>query len=156
MLSINHRKTESFKQKLRNGWIKRKQKGLGIAWNKNSKGVCKPNKGSFYIGFKHSEETKKKFALRRGEHTGNWKGGVTSKNTLIRNSNKYKNWRESVFKRDNYTCQFCGKCGGKIQADHIAPFATYPELRFSLDNGRTLCIDCHKKTPNYLKNIKKL
>jgi hypothetical protein len=80
-----------------------------------------------------------------------WKGGLTNKNTKIRNSSKYSFWRRSVFERDNYTCQICMKKGKKLQADHIKQFALYPKLRFSLDNGRTLCIDCHKNTDTYLK-----
>jgi len=54
-------------------------------------------------------------------------------------------WRKAVFERDNYTCIWCGKKDKTIQADHIQEFATHPELRFAIDNGRTLCKDCHFK-----------
>lgn len=62
----------------------------------------------------------------------------------IRNSIEYKEWREAVFNRDNYTCQNCGKKGGKLNAHHIKPFKDYPGLRLDTDNGITLCINCHK------------
>lgn len=55
----------------------------------------------------------------------------------------YKTWRSAVIKRDNYTCQECGKQGGGLDVHHIKPWAEYPELRYEVDNGRTLCFDCH-------------
>ena len=63
----------------------------------------------------------------------------------IRNSQEYKDWRKAVFERDNYTCQSCGKHGGKLNAHHIKPFKDYPKLRLVLDNGITLCAECHKE-----------
>lgn len=86
----------------------------------------------------------------RGEKHWRWNNGATPKNHAIRNSLEYKLWRRAVFDRDKYTCVFCGNMGGRIEADHIKPFAFYPELRFELSNGRTLCKPCHKKTDTYL------
>lgn len=78
-----------------------------------------------------------------------WKGGITPINQAIRTSAKYKNWRTDVYKRDNYTCQMCGERGVKLEADHIKPFSEFPDLRFELSNGRTLCNPCHSTTDSY-------
>lgn len=64
----------------------------------------------------------------------------------------YKDWRNAVFIRDDYTCQFCNKRGGYIEADHIKGWSEFPELRFEVDNGRTLCRECHKKTFKFHRN----
>lgn len=92
---------------------------------------------------------------RKKEQHHNWKGGITPINKSIRESVQYKLWRKAVFERDNYQCIWGGKeHGPKLNADHIKPFAYFPELRFAIDNGRTLCEDCHKKTDTYGGKIK--
>ena len=107
-------------------------------------------------GWKKSLETRKKMvdSARRGKDNHLWKGGITPLNISIRQSSEYKLWRESVFTRDNYTCIWCGARNGNgktvtLNADHIKPFAYFPELRFAIDNGRTLCVPCHKTTNTY-------
>lgn len=113
------------------------------------------------IGMKLSESHKKAIGVGvKGKQAGdkhyNWKGG--KKNWLwidkIYKSVEYNDWRTNVFVRDNFTCVLCKETGKRIQADHIAPKCLYPELMFSLDNGRTLCDDCHKQTPTYGVNKK--
>lgn len=97
-----------------------------------------------------SEERRRQLSeSRKGDKWHTWKGGLTKVHLAIRNSLEYKLWRESVFKRDNWTCVFCKKVGGRLNADHIKPFAVFPEQRFELSNGRTLCVPCHKKTDTY-------
>lgn len=65
-----------------------------------------------------------------------------------------RQWRNKVYLRDNYTCQMCGvrNGGGKkieLVAHHIKSFANYKDLRIDLNNGQTLCKECHSKTNNY-------
>lgn len=79
-----------------------------------------------------------------GSRHWNWKGGITPENQKARSSKEYSEWRQSVFRRDDYTCCFCGKVGGVLNAHHIRPWATNPELRFDIDNGITLCELCHR------------
>ena len=93
---------------------------------------------------------RRKFAS--GINHYNWKGGITKESAKIRNSLQMKLWRKSVFERDSYKCIWCGS-GGSLNADHIKPFAYFPELRFAIDNGRTLCVECHKKTDTYLSKV---
>jgi hypothetical protein len=120
-----------------------KSKGLGVSRNKGAK--------------RPDLSVMNKLNPRRGPLSSNWKGGITPINKIIRGSVEYIEWRKSVFERDNYTCVFCGARNGNgrtvvLNADHIKPFATYPELRLELSNGRTLCRPCHKTTFVYMGN----
>jgi hypothetical protein len=113
--------------------------------------------GQFNKGRIRSESERK--AISEGHKSSKshfWKGGVTSKTELLRVGLEMKVWREKIFKRDNFTCQKCGQRGKKLNADHIKPVAMFPELRFDLDNGRTLCFECHKKTDTWGSKTNKL
>jgi hypothetical protein len=92
-----------------------------------------------------------------GENHPNWKGGISSIRQRFNASNDAKKWRESVFKRDEYTCQSCGQIGGILNAHHIKQFAIHSELRLDINNGITLCEKCHRieHKINGKKNTKK-
>lgn len=110
-----------------------------------------PNKGKHF-----TEEHKRKLGLSRsGEKNWNWKGGITPIHIKIRSTYEYKLWKMSVLKRDNYTCIWCGS-KKQIEADHIKPSILFPELRFAIDNGRTLCKPCHMTTNTYGGRCNKL
>ena len=133
--------------------FKKGQKG----WNKGTKGIMKPNKTSFKKGHiawfikqnkPHPAIGQIKEGLKR-EKSPRWKGGITPYTQKLRNSERYKQWRETVYKRDNYTCQDCGdNKGGNLNAHHIIPFAEcmeidFEDMIFNIDNGITYCEECH-------------
>jgi len=82
-----------------------------------------------FFGKKHSNETKQ--FLRESqlqEKSSSWKGGITPLIILIRNLLEMKQWRISVFKYDNYTCQECDIKNGngrsvEFEAHHKKPFS---------------------------------
>ena len=81
----------------------------------------------------------------RGKNNYNWKNGIYATNERIRHTFRYTLWRKNVYKRDNYSCKVCGKhCQNKeIIAHHIKSFSAFPNMRFILSNGITLCRSCH-------------
>ena len=62
-----------------------------------------------------------------------------------RQSTQYIEWRTKIFERDNFTCQKCRQHGGDLNAHHLKSYAEYPKLRLILENGITLCFQCHRK-----------
>jgi len=89
-----------------------------------------------------------------GDKAGGWKDGSTKEHKLERNRIFYRQWRDAVFARDSWVCQDCGKHGDYLHAHHVFPFAEFPEHRFDIWNGTTLCLPCHAKIhPNLKKKV---
>lgn len=96
--------------------------------------------------------------FNKGENHPNWKGGITPLLQRLRFTKEYKEWRSAVFERDNYTCLECGNKGGILNADHIETFAKLVyendlERLKDINNGRTLCVDCHRKVDTYARRF---
>lgn len=77
----------------------------------------------------------------QGIHFGSRKQKERNK---IMNTKEYKIWRKEVFKRDNNTCQICGSTKN-IVVHHLLSFSKNIKHRFNLNNGVTLCANCHNK-----------
>lgn len=101
------------------------------------------------------QQQKERGKKKRGKNHWNWKGGITNKNTKIRNSQEYSLWRKKVFERDLYHCRICEQNTDNLQAHHIKPFSVFPDLMFNLENGITLCLECHNKIHKYYNEIQK-
>jgi hypothetical protein len=117
------------------------------------------------ISFTQKEQFKLGIRSNVGSRNPNWKNGqgVSVIHAIVRQLQAYKEWRLAVFKRDNFICVQCGDASRDINADHIKRFsdimnenniATTEQAEackelWDINNGRTLCIECHKKTETY-------
>ena len=123
-------------------------------------------------GDKNHMKTDKSREMFAGPNNHNWKGGITPLATVLRTCQKYNIWRKACFVRDKTSCQVCSTRDRKIgfNIDHIIPFsdilvkydiktleeALLCEELWDINNGRCLCIPCHKDTPSYgVKNLYK-
>jgi len=125
--------------------------------------VRKQMKGNIF-----SYETRRKISnsiagKNSGENQWNWKGGISPFLNKLRMSYKYRQWRSDVFTKDNFTCQDCDKKGGNLVVHHIKELsiileeyniktieqALNCEELWNINNGLTLCKDCHTRTDSY-------
>lgn len=132
------------KLKGRIAWNKGK-KGLQVAWNKGISAPWAKNLPQRFEKGLIPWNKDKPYDAIRGKKNPNWKGGISSENVKLRMSILGRRWRERVFKRDSFFCLNCGQWGRKLNAHHIYSWTDYPELRFDIDNGVTLCEACHYK-----------
>jgi len=127
--------------------------GLEKGRVKHSSSKGHQNKGTLYrnIFVPVSMSTKnKQRAAKLGkcaEDANNWQGGLTEINLKVRRSAPYAAFRAAVLKRDNFKCQNCPNKHG-LHVHHIQSFSKFPELRFEVGNGLTLCKSCHKGAHN--------
>jgi len=65
-----------------------------------------------------------------------------------RESRRMKAWRAAVLERDEHSCRECGSTVD-VTAHHVFKLADFPEVAFDINNGKSLCPECHKATDNY-------
>ena len=136
------------------GWFKKgftpHNKGIPHTeeFKKNMSLIKRGCKGSFgMLGKKWTPEHRKKIVeYWKNNRPANW----IDDRSLVKNKFQgrdnlaYRNWRLSVYKRDKYKCRINnGGCCGRIIAHHILSFTYYPELRYEINNGITLCLAHH-------------
>ena len=145
-VNVGSKRSVESRDKLRTQKLGSKNPNFGKKWSDSYREKIIPK-----LRGKKSEEhrLKIKAGVKRGEGHWNWKGGITEMSRAIRNSTEYKLWRKAVFERDKNTCVWCFRNDLPLQADHIKPFSLFPELRFAIDNGRTLCVPCHETTESF-------
>lgn len=83
---------------------------------------------------------------RSGENSSSYNPTLTQEEREKgRNYEEYYKWREEIYKHDNYTCQCCGKKGGRLNAHHLNGYNWCKEERINIQNGVTLCDKCHNE-----------
>ena len=131
--------------------ISQARKKLGVAKKENNPMYGKTH--SLEARIKISDSKKgiipwnKGLKFMAGDKNPNWKGGIADKLNILRHTPVYYEWRKKVYDRDNYECQICAvKGNGKnLNANHIKRFIDFPEYRYEVENGITLCVNCHRK-----------
>jgi len=165
--------SEETKRKIREAWKKRKENFVPPMKDKKMSEESRQKmseaakkRPSNRTGKKHTPETRALISKKTRERTARGKShyaythGKAQRNLSDRRRAEYLDWRTAVFERDRYTCQDCGDTrGGNLRAHHIKPFKDFPELRFDVSNGITLCHRCHELRhfkPDSIRNQRKL
>lgn len=98
---------------------------------------------------------------RSGKNNHNYNPNLTKEERIKSRSMLYGDnmtkWRNSVFKRDDFTCKICNKKGTYLNAHHLNSYHAHPKERFDLNNGVTLCKKHHRdfhKRYGYKNNTK--
>jgi len=139
-----------------------KKKLSKVAKNRTYSNETRAKMSKIRIGIKLSKETRRRMSGRSGSKSIFWKGGISKVDKLCRSMPEYKQWRSNVFQRDNWICKTCGN-NGYVTAHHIKGFskiikenmienikqARICKELWDINNGVTLCEECHSLTDNY-------
>lgn len=142
--------------------LNKERSGVPLSASHRAKQSAKAMGKQYALGTKRDEAFRRKlsdyWAAHREEHNHyrDGKGGERA-NARVAEMGRldYRLWRNAVFERDDWTCQHCKVRGGVLHADHIKPYVTHPDLRLDVNNGRTLCAPCHRKTDTYGSKARK-
>ena len=110
--------------------------------------ICLTCKKEYFRKGKFARDKSKFCSLScatKGANHWNWKNGKTPLNHLLRKSKEYNEWRKAVYRRDYWTCRMCKVKQKHPVAHHPKNFNDFPDLRYKISNGITLCRSCHKR-----------
>ena len=120
-----------------------------LPWNKGIKGYSLKSKG--ITRQKVIPWNKGLIGYNSGSKNGKW---IIDRSKLKKSERKdqdveYVYWARSIKKRDNWKCKINNNdCKGRLEAHHILSWRDYPELRYDINNGITLCQFHHPKKWN--------
>jgi hypothetical protein len=118
----------------RGGMPKCKKCGKLLTTRNPHTGYCRKCYASIFIGEKNPKWIKDRLSIAR-VIGGNERKGLA-----------YYYWRTSVLNRDGHVCKINnGDCQGKLEVHHILSWKDFPELRYEINNGITLCQAHHPR-----------
>lgn len=125
-------------------------KGRSKGWHHTKEAKEKVGKASRERGavpYRSSKNGKHWLKDRPAKDNPNWKGGITPERQEFSNSDEWKEATNTIWKRDNATCQRCNKKYNNkkhkpFHVHHIVSFKV-KELRTELSNLILLCRPCH-------------
>jgi hypothetical protein len=145
-------KTKEHRDKIRET-LKKKGIKPPVLWgNKNMLGKHHSRETKLKIslaqkGREVSEGTRLKIGFKKEKHW-HWK---EDRSQLVKSEKKhldgrYREWMLVVKQRDNWECKINNSdCNGRLESHHILNWKDYPELRYEINNGITLCHAHHPR-----------
>ncbi len=117
--------------------------------SKNKKGLPSKSKGKHWK-IKDTSKMKGRFGVRTWNYIQDrTKLAILSNGEEYRNSSASREWGLQVKNRDKWSCRIADiNCDGKMVAHHILPWRDFPELRYEVNNGITLCHFHHPRKRN--------
>lgn len=116
------------------------------SWNKGMKGVYSlHHDGQFKKGCTAWNKGK---PYHSKEDHPLW---IADRSQLVKSEHKhldgnYREWMFSVKRRDGWKCKINNSdCNGRLESHHILNWKHYPELRYEINNGITLCHAHHPR-----------
>ena len=82
-----------------------------------------------------------------GASSRHWRGGMKKEREWWLTYDGGRKWRTACKQLDEYTCQICNTKFSRhtkgLNVHHCLSFASYPEYRSLIENGTTVCSQCH-------------
>ncbi len=119
------------------------KKGI-VPWNKGLTKETNETLKKISAFYKNNKEIQLR-KRQTGKYHFNWKG-ENRKKRQERHDSAYQYWHKQCKKRDEHRCRINNKdCFGYCVVHHILPWRDYPELRYNINNGITLCQAHHPR-----------